>query len=246
MIQHASGASAGARRHRWRFGLLLVACSLVAGMVGYASGLSEHGERFSALSAQNSALLAQLSDLQGRHGELRLELIQLESEQAVDAQALNEARMMIGALEAQVAELESELGFYRSIMAPSKSEKGLQLDEFTLTPVANGSAYDLALTVMQVGNNDRFRSGRVAVTVNGTIAGKPIDLALHALSECSDGEGVKYRFRYFQNIECRLTLPDGFVPEMITVALKARSRSEPLLEEARMWSQLLVGDSPNS
>jgi hypothetical protein len=44
-----------------------------------------------------------------------------------------------------------------------------------------------------------------------------------------------YSFRYFQDFDRLLVLPDGFTPERITVEVRSRTRSISSIEESFAW-----------
>ena len=243
--QPCSEQSGSARIPR-RWILLLLACVLMAAMVGYAVGMAEQGRRFSMVETSNKALLEEVAELRDQKHQARLRLASLESDRAVDTQAMKEARKTIVALETRVSELESDLGFYRNIMSPSEAEKGFQLDRFVLKPTGQERVFEYALVAIQAGDNERFLSGRLIVTISGTQDGRPLELRLHDVSKDVEDEGIKYRFRYFQDVEGRVMLPEGFQPEEVRIVARGPSRSKPVFEEAWNWEDLLVRESPNS
>jgi len=243
--QPCSEQSGSARIPR-RWILLLLACVLVAAMVGYAIGMAEQSRQFSTVEASNKALLEEVAELRDQKHQARLKLARLESDRAVDTQAMKEARKAIVALETRVSELESDLGFYRNIMSPSETEKGFQLDRFVLTPTDQERVFEYALVAIQAGDNERFLSGRLVITISGAQDGGPLELRLHDVSKDVDNEGIEYRFRYFQDVEGRVVLPEGFQPEEVRVVARGRRTSEPVLEEVWNWEDLLVRESPNS
>jgi len=244
--QHSPATGSQANQCRRRTILWASACALAAGLAGYAAGLQKQGQHLNSVEADKERLLQEVADLRERHYELRLEAARLESEQAVDAQALSEARSTIAGLEQRNAELESDLGFYRSIMAPSDAEKGFQVDSFGVRATGDGRVWDYSLVVTQVGNNDRFLSGRIEMTVIGRSEGETRTLALPELADDVEEGGIKYRFRYFQSVDGQLRLPEGFDPEQVRLQVNARSGGEPLLDETWKWSELLPVGQSNS
>ncbi|NWO08004.1 MAG: hypothetical protein HLX50_20560 [Alteromonadaceae bacterium] len=248
-------------RYRRRLVLWLTAGVLAAGMVGYGAGLQDAQRRLVAQESDNERLLREVSELRDRNYQARLELARLESEVAVDSQALNEARSTIAGLEQRNAALESDLGFYRSIMAPSETEKGFRVDSFRLNSAPESGVYHYSLMVTQVGNNDRFLSGRIRITFSGASEVSPDEpggsdsgehpdsadtLALHELADNVEKDGIEYRFRYFQAIDGRLKLPEGFTPAQVRMQVTARSRGEKLLDRSWRWSELLAAGQSNS
>lgn len=232
--------------YRRRAVLWAALLALFVGMVAYAAGLREQGYRLQAVQADKERLLDEVADLRNREYRLRLQVANLQSDQAVDAQALRGARNTIAELEQRKAELESDLGFYRSIMAPSDAQRGFRVDRFELRSTGDDRVWDYSLVVTQVGNNDRFLSGHIDVTIQGEASSESVSLVLHEVADNVEPGGIKYRFRYFQTVEGRLRLPKGFSPEQIRLQVNARNRGEPLLEETRQWSDLLPAGALNS
>jgi hypothetical protein len=54
------------------------------------------------------------------------------------------------------------------------------------------------------------------------------------LPEEADSTWV-FSFRYFQDFERRLLLPDGFTPERITIEVRSKTRSISSIEESFDW-----------
>lgn len=236
----------GKANQGWLRVLLLLVCVSVAVMAGYAAGLADQNGRFSMVETANNELLEEVANLRDQQHQARLKLARLESGRVMDAQAMREARATIVSLETRVSELESDLGFYRNIMSPSETEKGFQLDRFSVKATEQNRVFDYALVVIQIGNNERFLSGRIAVTITGVKNGKLVEFGLRELSGDGDEGDIKYRFRYFQDIVGRLMLPEGFRPERVRLVARAPNREKPVLEEAWSWSDLVVRESPNS
>ena len=74
----------------------------------------------------------QVEDLREQNREASQQLVNLERGRTIDAQALNQARRSIVDLETRIASLKADLTFYKNIMAPSETSKGLQVDRFTM------------------------------------------------------------------------------------------------------------------
>jgi len=48
--------------------------------------------------------------------------------------------------------------------------------------------------------------------------------------------GWAFSFRYFQDFDRQLVLPDGFTPERITVEVRSKTRSISSIEESFDWA----------
>lgn len=231
VIRHRPG-------YRLRRTAILLVFTVVAAIVGYATGLAQSGFRFSSAEESNQVLESEVEKLRDDHRKARQQLINLERGRAIDEQALNQARKTIVDLETRIGSLQSDLTFYKNIMAPSETSKGLQVDSFTLVRARNQDNYDFKLVLTQVGNNKSYISGVVAVNVIGLRDEEKEVIALRDLSEDIADLGVKFRFRYFQDVEGSLKLPEEFEPLEIQVVAQAEGRKSSQAERTFNWDDL--------
>ncbi|MBW7472366.1 hypothetical protein QQF73_14875 [Marinobacter sp. M216] len=231
VIRHRPG-------YRFRRTAILLVFSIVAAIAGYAAGLAQGGFRFSSVEASNDVLEEELDKLRDSYTEARQQVINLDRGRAIDEQALNQARKTIVELETRIASLKSDLTFYKNIMAPSETSKGLQVDSFSLAPDRQPGAFDFKLVLTQVGNNKSYIAGVVAVNVIGLRDEEKEVIALRDLSQDIEDLGVKFRFRYFQDVEGLLVLPDDFEPLEIQVVAQAEGRKSSQAERTFDWDDL--------
>lgn len=231
VIRHRPG-------YRLRRTAILLAFTVVAAVAGYAAGLSQSGFRFSSAEESNQVLENEVETLREDFRTARQQLINLERGRAIDEQALNQARKTIVDLETRIGSLQSDLTFYKNIMAPSETSKGLQVDSFALVPARNRDSYDFKLVLTQVGNNKSYISGVVAVNIIGMRDEEKEVIALRDLSEDIADLGVKFRFRYFQDVEGSLKLPEEFEPLEIQVVAQAEGRKSSQAERTFNWDDL--------
>lgn len=231
VIRHRPG-------YRLRRTAILLVFTVVAAIAGYATGLAQGGFRFSSAEESNQVLEDEVEALREDYRKARQQLINLERGRVIDEQALNQARKTIVELETRIVSLQSDLTFYKNIMAPSETSKGLQVDSFTLVPARNGDSYDFKLVLTQVGNNKSYISGVVAVNVIGLRDEEKEVIALRDLSEDIADLGVKFRFRYFQDVEGSLKLPEEFEPLEIQVVAQAEGRKSSQAERTFNWDDL--------
>jgi hypothetical protein len=216
---------------------VLILC-LLSGLVGYGVGWSQGGYRIEDVAQSRPSLARELSSVKAEYDEVRQQKVRLERSQAIDEQALNTARNTIADLESTIANLEADLTFYRNIMAPSETSKGLQVDQLTLRNVRGGGRYDFKLVLTQLGDNKSYISGVVAVNIIGEQEGEQEVIPLRDLSEDVEDLGVRFRFRYFQDVEGTLALPDNFEPYEVQVVAKAEGSKASQAERTFEWQQL--------
>lgn len=224
--------------YRVRQLLILLAVGSMAAAGGYAAGMARANFLFSGLQADNEELEQALSSLQDRSRDMQQQLTNFERGRAIDQQALNEARRTIVELETRISSLQSDLTFYRNIMAPSEVSKGLQVDRLVLSPERSPGSWKFRLVLTQVGNNKNYISGVVAVNVIGMRDEEKEVIALRDLSQEITDLGIRFRFRFFQNVEGTLTLPEDFEPLEIQVVARAQGRKSSQAERTFDWNDL--------
>ncbi|MBZ0335792.1 hypothetical protein MARI_23480 [Marinobacter sp. JH2] len=226
------------RGYRLRRTLILLGFTIVAAISGYMAGMAQGGFRFSSAEESKELLVHEVDNLREQYHSARQQVINLERGRAIDEQAMRDARNAIVDLETKISELNADLTFYRNIMAPTEVSKGLQVDNFTLSPARGDGRYSFKMVLTQVGNNNRYVSGLVAVNVIGTVDGEKQVIALRDLSEDIDDLGVKFKFRYFQDIEGSLSLPEEFEPLEIQVVAQAGGQKTAQAESTFDWEQV--------
>jgi len=174
VIRHRPG-------YRLRRSLILLTFSILAAVLGYVTGMAQGGFRFSTAEESRDLLEEQVEDLREQNREASQQLVNLERGRTIDAQALNQARRSIVDLETRIASLKADLTFYKNIMAPSETSKGLQVDRFAMQQGREDDTYGFKLVLTQIGDNKSYISGVVAVNVIGMRNG---DKEVIALRDC--------------------------------------------------------------
>jgi hypothetical protein len=175
---------------------------------------------------------------EARLAKLNQELADLRLARTVDTEAARSLRQTIGDLRGELATLNEELAFYRSLMAPSTIERGLRVAEFQLAQTEQERVFAWQLLLTQVAERRDWLQGRVEVQVRGHRAsplggyGEEV-LPLTELSE-PETYPLRFRFRYFQDLSGTLTLPEAFVPTHILVA--ATPAGSSVVERQFDWS----------
>jgi hypothetical protein len=231
VIRHRPG-------YRVRRTMILLTFSVCAAVIGYATGMAQGGFRFSNAEQSRERLVDEVEQLRDENRQMSQRLVNLERGRAVDDQALNQARRTIVGLETELASLQSELVFYKNIMAPSDSSRGLQIDRLNLRDAGETGSYDFMVVLVQRGDNKNYLSGSAEVSVVGQRAGEPESIALNELSEDVESADIKLRFRYFQEVKGRLTLPEDFEPLEVQVMAKRDGSGSAQVERTFDWDEL--------
>lgn len=223
---------------RIRRTLILLMFSISSAVLGYVTGMAQDGFQRSTVDETGGRLQVQVEQLREQNRQMTQRLVHLERGQTIDAQALKQARRTIVDLETQIASLQSDLTFYKNIMAPSQTSEGLQVDSLTVSRSGQSGRYDFKLVLTQIGDNSRYIDGVVAVNVIGGRDGEQEVMALRDLSEDIEELGIRFRFRYFQDIEGLLQLPEGFKPQEIQVVARPEGSGSSQAERTFGWDEL--------
>lgn len=224
--------------HRpWKTRLLYIISIVVLMASGW--GLYDYG-RFSAGYDSKDAdhayaeMLDIKDDLEGRIVELREQKALLERAAQIEREAYNDLDATLKVLQGEILELKEELAFYRGIVSPREASRGLQLQRFELQHNGVGRSYRYKVVLTQVVKNVRLASGKVKLQVEGLRAGEPATLALRNITEKSVKD-LNYRFKYFQNIEGDIELPDNFEPLRLRVEILPGGRQKDKIDKTIDW-----------
>ncbi|WP_026287118.1 DUF6776 family protein [Gilvimarinus chinensis] len=186
---------------------------------------------------ENERLSVELLEARGELDKLRQQVANLSMASEVDQMASEEVRSEVIELRQQIASLEADISFYRGLMAPGESNSGLALGDVTLRPYGEDGRYRFKFVVQQIATNHQILNGVLNVELVGRRDGEQVQIPLHEVSDDYDSADIKLRFKYFQNIEGELILPEGF--EAQSLELEARSNSSDSERAERSYSWLI-------
>ena len=164
--------------------------------------------------------------------EMRQEISVLKIGGVIDDKANEEVRQTIESLQEVNAELNEEVRFYKGVMAPNFATKGLRIEKLDMTADSERSVkYSLLLT--QVVDEHEWLQGEVKISVRGQHGIEEKSLVLSELDK-EKSDAVRFRFRYFQNINGKMTFPDGFEPREVMIVAQS-SGGKQRLEKDFDW-----------
>lgn len=168
--------------------------------------------------------------------ELKQEVALLETNREVDRESYKEVEAGLAALEVKIQEQRDAIAFYRGIVSPSDGNSGLRVQDLKLTRGKAEREFIVRLVLVQAMKHDLKVSGDVNLSVVGEQNGVETSYALAELIPDKAEKAWAYSFRYFQDFNRQLVLPDGFTPERITVEVRSRTRSISSIEETFVWA----------
>ena len=206
-----------------------------AGYLVFEYGRISAGYDVVDAAAEQQAFEDRIHSLNKEIADLRQEVALLETHREVDREAYREVEGSLVTLQAKIQEQQDAIAFYRGIVSPADGNAGLRVQDLRLTRGKEEREFNLRLVLVQAMKHDRKVSGDVNLTVEGSVDGVEASYALADLIT-EDDKSWKFSFRYFQDFDRLILLPDGFEPERITVQVQSRTRSISSIEESFAWA----------
>ena len=205
--------------------VFLVVLVLIAGYLVFEYGRISAG--YDTLDAANERgeLKAQIDTLNGEIEELKQEVALQETHRDIEREAYKEVETSLIALQAKIVEQQDAIAFYRGIVSPADGRPGLRVQDFKLTRGGEEREFNLRLVLVQAMKHDRKVSGNVALSVEGNEDGEAKSYALTELLPDGADQAWPFSFRYFQDFDRQIVLPDGFTPERVHVEVRSKTRS---------------------
>jgi len=147
----------------------------------------------------------------------------------------------------EIASLRADLAFYRRLGGANGSQAALAVHHMELQATRSPRVYLLVFTLTQ---NLRWASsiaGRIQLGVDGIQAG----VAKHLDSKqllAESAEPLTFQFKYFQQFERLITLPEGFEANRVTIRLRSGSLGSAV-EQTMQWQDMFsqtVTEAPST
>lgn len=216
-----------------------VVLAVVIGVCGYLIfefGRIQANYNIVDAATERQAYEDQIELLQEEINSLKEEVVLLETHRDIDREAYNDVEKSLTALQAKIQEQTDAIAFYRGIVSPADGAAGLRVQDLKLSRGAAERAYNIRLVLVQSLKHDRKVSGDVNLVVEGTLDGAAATYAYAQLSPDAERSDWVFSFRYFQDFEREIILPDGFTPERVNIEVRSRTRSIASIEESFSWT----------
>lgn len=222
--------------HKLRRNMYLLLAMLTLAVGGYFLGLIDSMQQIQDLSQQRDQLKVQLVEAEHHNVQLTQRVGVLEKGGEVDRKAADTIRQSVVELKSQITSLEEEVAFYKGIMAPNGNDRGLKVSKVDLVALSEQeNRYRYSIKLMQVVDNSSFISGLAAVNFEGVKDNEPLVLPLRDLDKAVTELGVKFRFRYFQELSGEIVIPSDFSPTHIQIVLQATGSKSQRVEHTVDW-----------
>lgn len=189
--------------------------------------------------AEANAMREEQSYLKQEVDDLRQQLTQAQMNSEVDRKSSEELRQQLLVRREQIAQLEREVAVYKMMSSRvSRNPLGIGFGRFSVRQISDDS-YHIKLVVQKLAENDTEFVGHLESTLVGNQAGAERRIPLAQVSVAVEGaqpvqEKMPVQFKYFQNIETDLRLPEGFEPVRMEVRLVSSAQANPLVVEHQL------------
>lgn len=167
--------------------------------------------------------------------ELKQEIALLETHRDIEREAYKDVEVSLAELQQKIQEQRDAIAFYRGIISPADGGRGLRVQDLKLTKGKEERQYTVRLVLVQVMQHDRSVKGEVDFTVAGDQDGVETTYTLDELLPDGAERNWPFSFRYFQDFDRQLILPEGFLPERIDIEVRSRTKSIASVKQSYLW-----------
>ena len=213
--------------------LLTAACWLA---FEYGQTISHYDEK--KASAALLGLEAEIDRLKEENKALLKENVQFEHASTIDREAHNVVKKALASKQQEILGLKEELAFYRSLVAPEKMERQLNIQSmFLVQDDTDSQVFQYKLTLTQRNQNGRLAKGKADIRVAGQYKSQEVTYALSDLS-LNKEENINFRFKYFQSFDGSLRFVKGFDPDYLTVIITPEGKRLKGVRKTFKWTEL--------
>src|SRR5699024_7021682 len=188
----------------------------VAVALGYFIG-AQYG--FVGHQSGQELLLQRIGQLEKRLAEVKREIVVYQTDAEISERAQENIRQELKEYREQIVELEKASSFYKHVLGGGQSAYGLSVERFIIKPLEESGVFEFQLKLAQLSNEYKQIDGDITLIIVGEREGEKVELGLQDVM-LDGGKKLGFEFRYFQELEGRLKLPEGFEPENVRVIAK--------------------------
>lgn len=211
---------------------------VLAGWSLYEYGRLHAGYDRVEADKEQDRLVEVIAGLEHKNSELSARLAILQQASEVDQLAYAEVNQTLKALQDEMLELREEVAFYRGIVGPADISKGLQIQSFMVKRNGTSNTYRYRLILTQYGKNTRFVRGVAKMTVSGVLEGRKKQFTLQEIDNRQQPY-MKFRFKYFQELNGDMELPEGFVPLRVVLKTMPQGKGAKVTEKTFNWAEVI-------
>ncbi len=206
---HVSIEEVVAHNHALAYGLLAVfALALLFGGWGL----------WRVLAPKPADAHVQLQAQQRKANALEQRVATLGRSDQISREANRDLQGTLAERDEEIAGLRADVAFYERFVGSTAKRHGLNVHQLQLEQ-QDGQAWHFTATLTQNLNRGAVNTGKLTLTVEGSRDGKMQKLSWVQLRQEPDAPGVDYSFKYFQQVEGDILLPEGLQPIRVVAHL---------------------------
>ena len=151
-------------------------------------------------------------------------------------EAADEIKRYLYEKDQKINELEEQLYFYRTVIAPEDEKKDLTVFSVRLRQGEQAQTYSVQVVLRNHRSKKGAVKGRVRVLVEGEFAPQGVVAVRDDLLV----DKISFSFKYFQRLQGVLRLPEDFSPDRLSVVVDSNKYGD--IEETYSWEALLNAD----
>jgi hypothetical protein len=222
------------------FRIAIVVAVLVGGYLLFEFGRLQADYNIVDAVAEKKDLHDVIGDLEDQIVTLKQEIALLETHRDIEREAYQVVETNLTDLQRKIQEQSDAIAFYRGIVSPQDGGRGLKVQDVKLTMGKDDRHYNVRLVLVQVKQHDRSVKGEVDFSLEGALNGVAATYKLEQLLPEDGSSSWPFAFRYFQDFDRQLVLPEGFTPEKINIEVISRTKSIASVKQSFDW---LAGSS---
>lgn len=182
-----------------------------------------------------SALRTRIGELESQLETQRQRVTVLERSDQISRNANEQLQETLAERDEELSALRTDVAFYERLAGGTAQRQGLTVHSLQITPGAAGDLqYEVTLT--QNLKKGGKTEGQVSFEIEGLRSGKLATLDWATLRQGADAAPQAFSFRYFQQIQGSVMLPQDFTPQRVRVFVQnGGARSERMFE----WAETL-------
>jgi hypothetical protein len=223
----------------WMMRVVGIAMIGVCGYLIFEFGRIQADYNIVDVSAERQGYENRIAELENEIITLKQEVALLETHRDIDREAYKGVERSLTTLQVKIQEQKDAIAFYRGIVSPQDGKSGLRVQDLHVTRGNAEHEYNLRVVLVQSMQHDRKVSGNVSLSIEGSQGGVETSYTYSQLQSESEDKDWVYSFRYFQDFDRTLMLPDGFTPERIKIEVNSKTKSVSSVEESFSWTTSL-------
>ena len=219
----------------WALRAALAVAIVVGGYLTFEFGRIQADYNVVDAAQQRDDYENRIKELQNHIASLNQEIALLETHRDIDREAYKDVETSLANLQEKIQEQRDAIAFYRGIISPDDGQRGLRVQDLRLSKGKDDRQYYVRLVLVQVMQHDRSVKGEVNFSLEGAQNGVATTYKLQQLIPADETSSWPFSFRYFQNFDRQLILPEGFLPERINIEVRSRTKSIASVKQSFLW-----------